>query len=74
VTRIAGGSRPSPRGAADASARDSAFIQSYRAELAHFVAVLREEADYEPPADQLLVHQIVEAAYRSAADGREVRL
>ncbi len=57
-----------------AATRESAFIQSYRAELAHFVAVLREEAGYEPPADQVIVHRIAEAIYRSAEDGKEVRL
>ena len=61
----------SPMGAA---ARESTFIQSYRAELAHFVSVLRGESDYEPPADQVVVHEILEAAYRSADEGREVRL
>ena len=35
-----------------AAGRESAFIQSYRAELAHFVAVVREESPYEPPTDQ----------------------
>ena len=61
----------SPMGAA---ARESAFIQSYRAELAHFLSVLRGESEYEAPTDQILVHQILEAAYRSADEGREVRL
>ena len=61
----------SPMGAA---ARESAFIQSYRAELAHFLSVLRGDSDYEFPTDQILVHQILEAAYRSADEGREVQL
>ncbi|HSA55432.1 MAG TPA: Gfo/Idh/MocA family oxidoreductase, partial [Gemmatimonadaceae bacterium] len=61
----------SPMGAA---ARESAFIQSYRAELAHFISVLRGESEYEPPADQIALHRILEAAYRSADEGREVRL
>jgi predicted dehydrogenase len=61
----------SPVGAA---ARESAFIQSYRAELAHFLAVLREESAYEPPSDQIVLHRVLEAAYRSADEGREVRL
>lgn len=61
----------SPRGAA---ARESAFLQSYRAELAHFVALLNDEAPYEPPADQLHVQRVVEAIYKSAEDGREIRL
>jgi predicted dehydrogenase len=61
----------SPRGAA---ARESAFIQSYRAELAHFVAVVAGEAEYEAPSDQILVHRIVEAIYKSADEGREIKL
>ncbi len=61
----------SPGGAA---ARESSFNQSYRAELAHFLSVVREETPYEAPADQLLLHKIIEAAYRSADEGKEVRL
>jgi predicted dehydrogenase len=61
----------SPTGAA---ARESAFIQSYRAELAHFIAVLREESEYEAPTDQLILHKVLEAAYRSAEEEKEIRL
>ena len=60
----------SPKGAAG---RESAFIQSYRAELAHFLAVVREETSYEPPADQVALHRIVEALYKAAEDGKEIR-
>ena len=60
----------SPSGA---SGRESAFIQSYRAELAHFLAMVRGEAPYEAPTDQVTLHRIVEAIYRSAEDGKEVR-
>jgi predicted dehydrogenase len=61
----------SPRGAA---ARESAFIQSYRAELAHFVSVVAEETEYEAPSDQVTLHRTVEAIYRSADEGKEIRL
>ena len=61
----------SPRGAA---ARESAFIQSYRAELAHFVSVLVGETEYEAPTDQVTLHRTVEAIYRSADEGKEIRL
>jgi predicted dehydrogenase len=61
----------SPRGAA---ARESAFIQSYRAELAHFVSVIAGETEYEAPTDQAKLHRIVEAIYKSADEGREIRL
>lgn len=61
----------SPAGAA---ARESAFIQSYRAELAHFLAVIRDETPYEAPTDQVLVHRVMEAIYKSADDDKEIRL
>lgn len=61
----------SPSGAA---ARESAFIQSYRAELTHFIAVVREEAEYEAPTDQVKLHKLLEAIYKSADEGKEVRL
>lgn len=57
-----------------AAARESAFTQSYRAELAHFLAVLREEASYEPPVDQVITHRVAEAIYRSADEEKEIRL
>ena len=60
-----------PRGAAT---RDSAFLQSYRAELAHFLAVAQGAVPYEPPADQETLLRLVEAIYRSANEGTEVRL
>jgi predicted dehydrogenase len=61
----------SPSGAA---ARESAFIQSYRAELTHFIAVVREEAEYEAPTDQVKLHKLLEAIYKSADEGKEIRL
>ena len=61
----------SPTGAA---ARESAFLQSYRAELTHFVALVSETTPYEPPDDQLLVMKILEAIYKSAEEEREIRL
>jgi predicted dehydrogenase len=61
----------SPSGA---SQRESVFLQSYRAELAHFLAVLREDAAYDPPDDQVLVYRGLELIYRAAEDGKEFRL
>ncbi len=61
----------SPTGAA---ARESVFLQSYRAELAHFVAMLRNQAPYEAPDDQLKVMRVMEAIYRSSEEGREIRI
>ena len=60
----------SPSGAAT---RENPFLQSYRAEIAHFLAVIRDEAPYEPPTDQVLVHRVLEAIYRAADDGKEFR-
>lgn len=64
--------RPSDVSPSGAAARESAFIQSYRAELAHFIALVREETPYEPPSDQLVVQKLVEAVYKSAEEGREI--
>jgi predicted dehydrogenase len=61
----------SPSGAA---ARESLFLQSYRAELAHFIAVVNDETPYDAPEDQLVVMKLIEAIYKAAEDGREVRL
>jgi predicted dehydrogenase len=56
-----------------AVARESPFLQSYRAELSHFIAVVRGEVPYDPPTDQVVVHRVLDAAYKSADEGREVR-
>ncbi len=61
----------SPSGAA---ARESVFLQSYRAELAHFIAVVNQETPYDAPEDQLVVMKLIEAIYKAAEEGREVRL
>ena len=61
----------SPTGAAG---RESAFLQSYRAELAHFLAVVQETVPYEAPTDQVRLHRVIEAIYKSAEEGKEIRL
>ncbi len=66
--------RPTDVSPGGALARESAFIQSYRAELAHFTSVLSGESEYEAPTDQVTLHRIVEAIYRSADEGKEIRL
>lgn len=60
----------SPSGAA---ARESPFLQSYRAELARFVAMVRGEVPVKLPLEQVRVHRILEAAYKAAEDGKEIR-
>jgi predicted dehydrogenase len=61
----------SPSGAA---ARESAFLQSYRAELTHFITMLNGDIPYDPPLDQLEVMRVLGAIYKSAEEGREIRL
>ncbi len=65
--------RPTDVSPTGASSRESAFIQSYRAELAHFIAVVRGETTYDPPTDQVVLHKIVEAIYKAAEEGKEIR-
>ncbi|MGH7618288.1 MAG: Gfo/Idh/MocA family protein [Gemmatimonadaceae bacterium] len=65
--------RPTDVSPAGASSRESAFVQSYRAELAHFLAQIAAEAPYEPPADQVTLHRVIEAVYKSAEEGKEMR-
>ncbi len=60
----------SPTGA---QTKDTAFIQSYRSELAHFVAAVREEAPYEPPRDQIRVYKLLELIYKAADTATELR-
>jgi predicted dehydrogenase len=66
--------RPTDVSPTGAAARESVFIQSYRAELAHLVALVRDETKYEPPTDQVVVHKIAEAIYKSADEGKEIKL
>ncbi len=65
--------RPADVSPSGAAARESVFTQSYRAELAHFMALLSGASPYKPPADQLIVQQLLEAVYKSAEEGREIR-
>lgn len=60
----------SPSGAAG---RESAFLQSYRAELAHFIAMVQGEVPRKLPTEQVLLHKVLDAAYKSADDAKEVR-
>jgi predicted dehydrogenase len=65
--------RPTNVSPSGAAGRESAFIQSYRAELAHFLAVIRGETGYEAPADQVALLRVVEAIYKAAEEGKEIR-
>jgi predicted dehydrogenase len=55
-----------------ASGRETQFAQSYRAEWTYFLAVLRGQVNAPPPRDQLALHRVLEAVYRSASEGRDV--
>lgn len=66
--------RPINVSPAGAAARESAFLQSYRAEIAHFISMLKDESPYEAPEDQLKVMRVMDAVYKSAEEGREIRL
>ena len=65
--------RPTDVSPSGAAGRESAFVQSYRAELAHFVALVRGETTYDPPTDQATLHRVVEAIYKSAEEEKEIR-
>jgi predicted dehydrogenase len=57
-----------------AISRENAFTASYRAEWAHFLAVLKGEAKPFDNAQQLTLHRIIDAIYKSAAEGKDVDL
>jgi predicted dehydrogenase len=54
--------------------REAPYAASFRAEWAHFLAATRGEAEPTSLAEQVTVLKVLEAIYRSAADGREVTL
>ncbi|HEU4699519.1 MAG TPA: Gfo/Idh/MocA family oxidoreductase [Gemmatimonadales bacterium] len=56
------------------SSRESAFTASYRAEWAHFLAAIRGEAKAPSLQEHLTLHRILDAIYKSAAEGRDVAL
>src|SRR5256885_2830319 len=57
-----------------ASGRETPFAQSYRAEWTYFLAVIKGDVNAPPPRDQLALHRVLEAIYRSADEGRDVAL
>ncbi len=54
--------------------RENAFLASFRAEWAHFLAILGGQAKAPDLAEQVTLHRIMDAVYRSAQDGRDVTL
>ena len=57
-----------------ATGRETQFTQSYRAEWTYFLAVIQGQVNAPSPRDQLVLQSVVEAVYRSAAEGRDVLL
>jgi predicted dehydrogenase len=57
-----------------AAGRENPFTASYRSEWAYFLATILGEVVPKPPEDQLQLHRLVEAIYRSADEGRDVKL
>ena len=53
---------------------ENIFTASYRNELQHFVEVVRGEQRLGPPDEHVRLMRIVEGAFQSAAEGREVDL
>ena len=54
--------------------RENLFTASYRNELAQFVEVARGESEPEAPREHLVLMRVVQAAYRSAEERREIEL
>jgi predicted dehydrogenase len=54
--------------------RENPFTASYRAEWAHFAAAIAGEAKVPALQEHLVLHKVIDAIYRSAADGRDVIL
>ncbi len=57
-----------------AAGRESVFSASYRAQWAHFLAIVRGEVATPRLDDQLILHRTIEAIRRSAAEGRDIPL
>lgn len=56
------------------AARENLFTASYRNELSQFVEAVRGERAVQSPREHLVLMRLVEAAYRSAQERREVVL
>lgn len=53
---------------------ENLFTASYRNELQHFVEMARGEKPADAPAEHVRLMSVMEAAYRSAEEGREIDL
>ena len=50
------------------------FVQSYRSQLAHFLAVVRGDEKYESLKEQVRLYRLLDAIYRAADEAKELRL
>ncbi len=57
-----------------AAGRENPFSASYRSEWAYFLATIRGEVPAKPLEDQLQLHKVLEAIYRSADEQHDVKL
>ncbi|MBI1722340.1 MAG: Gfo/Idh/MocA family oxidoreductase [Gemmatimonadetes bacterium] len=57
-----------------AAGRENLFTASYRSEWAYFLAGVRGEVTLLPPEDQIRLHKVLEAIYKSADEQRDVKL
>jgi predicted dehydrogenase len=57
-----------------ATGREHAFTASYRSEWAYFLAGVRGTVKLVPPEDQIQLHKVIEAIYRSADEQRDVKV
>ena len=57
-----------------APATENLFTASYRNELQYFVEMARGDKPADAPAEHVSLMQVMEAAYRSAEEGREIDL
>ena len=54
--------------------RENQFTQSYRSEWAYFLAGVRGEVTLVPPEDQIRLHKVMDAIYKSADEQHDVKL
>jgi predicted dehydrogenase len=57
-----------------AISRENAFTASYRAEWAHFLAAVRGESKPFDLQEQVTLHKVLDAIYKSASEGKDVSL
>ena len=60
--------QPRPRGG------ENRFTNSYRRLLDQFLRTIAGESDSPPPTEQVLLMDVIAAAYRSVREGREIKL